>query len=571
MNKSKTMVSILLAVLVLLSACSDDTPEQNTTAVSKPVAAEIQASEQTQEQERSPFSSLKQHIAILASDEFEGRAPASPGEEKTVNYIKEQFVSAGLEPGAGDSYFQAVPLVAITADSDAVMQLKSEGSTKELKYVDDMIVWTKRVVESSSVVDSELVFVGYGVVAPEYDWNDYADADVKGKTVVILINDPGYASKDESLFKGNAMTYYGRWTYKYEEAVKQGAAAAIIVHETNAAGYEWDVVTARWAGPQFNLAEEDNRMSRVAVEGWITKTNAELLFAEAGWNYEEAKQAALRNDFKARSLNTSMTVTLTNSIRKSSSRNVLGLLPGTDLQDEYFIYMAHWDHLGKDDSLEGDKIYNGAFDNATGTAGLIELADAFVDSGQNRRSILFVAVTAEESGLLGSKHYSSHPSVPLKDTVAAINMEGLNNKGPTKDLIVVGIGSSELENYLEDAVKSQGRYLAQEPTPEKGYFYRSDHFNLAKVGVPVLYTDAGVDSVEHGREWGLAQDEDYVENRYHKPSDEYYDNWDISGAIQDLEVYFAIGKRIVNEDTFPNWLEGNEFKAIRDLSRQQQQ
>jgi Zn-dependent M28 family amino/carboxypeptidase len=562
--RNTTQTFFIALILVLVTGCSNDSNEQTTTA--KPES--IQEPQATSEQTSSQFSSLKEHIAVLASDEFEGRAPASAGEELTVNYIKDQFIKAGLKPGAGDSYFQAVPLVAITTEPDTVMHLKSENKSHDLKYSDDMMVWTKRVVESSSVEDSELVFVGYGIVAPEYDWNDYADIDVKGKTVLILVNDPGYASQDDTLYKGNTMTYYGRWTYKYEEAARQGAAAAIIVHETDAAGYGWDVVTGSWSGEQFDLVAEDNNMSRVAVEGWIAKESAEMLFADAGWNYDAAKQASLKRDFKAKSLKTNMSMSLTNSIRKSDSRNVLGLVPGTDLANEYFIYMAHWDHLGKDDSMEGDKIYNGGLDNATGTAGLIELARAFAGAGDNRRSILFVAVTAEESGLLGSKYYSTNPSVPLRDTVAGINMDGLNVIGPVKDIVVVGMGNSELENYLADAVKTQDRYLTQEPTPEKGYFYRSDHFNLAKVGVPVLYTEAGADSVEHGKEWGLAQQEDYVANRYHKPADEYQDSWDMQGAVQDLEIFFSIGKRIANEDSYPNWFEGNEFRAIRDASRQ---
>lgn len=559
------MLSLLLMVV---AGCGNESSEQTGAAVSGVLPASMPGPPTTLPQPGSPFSSLKEHIAVLASDEFEGREPASAGEELTVNYIKDQFIKAGLQPGAGDSYFQTVPLVAIATEADTVMQVKSEHKNHELKYTDDIMVWSKRVVDTIAVVDSELVFVGYGIVAPEYDWNDYADIDVQGKTVVILVNDPGYATQDDALFNGNTMTYYGRWTYKYEEAARQGAAAAIIVHETGAAGYGWDVVTGSWSGEQFDLIAEDNNMSRVAVEGWITKDSAEKLFTAAGWNFAEAQQAALKRDFKATGMKTSMSVSLTNTIRKSDSRNVLGLLPGTDLANEYFIYLAHWDHLGKDDSLDGDKIYNGALDNATGIAGLIELARAFASSGNNRRSILFVAVTAEESGLLGSQYYSSHPVVPLSDTVAGINMDGLNIIGPVQDMIVVGMGNSELESYLEDAVKAQDRYLAREPTPEKGYFYRSDHFNLAKVGVPVLYTEAGVDSVEHGKAWGLAQQEAYVASRYHKPGDEYQASWDLQGAVQDLQIFFAIGKRITNETSYPNWLEGNEFRAIRDASRQ---
>jgi len=514
------------------------------------------------------FANLEQHIQVMSSDEFEGRQPGSAGEEKTVNYIREQFIKLGLKPGNGDSFFQNVPLGVLTADPSVVMSITGDGYTRELKYNSEMMVWSKRVVAQTGVSDSELVFVGYGVVAPEYNWNDYEGLDVSGKTVIILVNDPGYASQNEQLFSGNAMTYYGRWTYKYEEAARQGAAAAIIVHETGAAGYGWEVVSGSWSGAQFDLVAADNNMSRVAVEGWITEDVAKQIFEAAGSNYEEMKQAALQKDFKAKSLRLSMSVKLDNEIRRSNSRNVIGLLQGTDRPEEYFIYMAHWDHLGKDENLKGDQIYNGALDNASGTAGLITLAEAFVGSSPPQRSVVFIALTAEESGLLGSKHYGTHPSFPLKDTVAAINMDGLNVSGPMADVVVIGYGSSELEQYLAEEAQKQNRHLAQEPSPEKGYFYRSDHFNLAKLGVPVLYAESGIESISHGRDWGLAQQEDYVTNRYHKPGDEYNPEWDLSGARQDLDLYYEIGRRIASESSFPNWYSGNEFRSIRDQSRE---
>jgi Zn-dependent M28 family amino/carboxypeptidase len=548
------MVTILGLVLTMLG-CAEE--EKKTDAV--PPAATTRSLD---------FANLERHTEVLASDEFEGREPGSAGEEKTVNYIREQFIGLGLKPGNGDSYFQTVPLGVLTADPSVTMSISGDGYARDLQYASEMMVWTKRVTQEATVSESGLVFVGYGIVAPEYDWNDYEGIDVAGKTVVILVNDPGYASQDEQLFNGNAMTYYGRWTYKYEEAARQGAAAAIIVHETGAAGYGWEVVTGSWSGAQFDLVAADNNMSRVAVEGWITRQVAEQIFTSAGVDYEELKQAALQRDFKARPLPLSMDVKLHNVISKSDSRNVIGLLPGTVRPEEYFIYMAHWDHLGKDDSLPGDKIYNGAVDNASGTAGLIVLAEAFVESADPpERSIVFIAVTAEESGLLGSKHYGAHPLYPLKDTVAAINMDGLNVSGPMADVVVIGYGSSELEEYLAEAAKKQNRQLAREPSPEKGYFYRSDHFNLAKLGVPVLYAESGVESIRHGRDWGLAQQADYVAKRYHKPGDEYDPDWDMSGARQDLELYYEIGRRIADEDGFPNWYPGTEFRAIRDQSR----
>lgn len=558
------MVTILGLILTMLG-CSEQMAEED---VIEPVEANRILS----------FANLEKHIEVLASDEFEGRQPGSAGEEKTVNYIREQFIKLGLKPGNGDSFFQTVPLGVLTTDPSVVMSIRGDSYSRDLKYSDEMMVWTKRVLAQVAVSDSELVFVGYGVVAPEYNWNDYAGLDVAGKTVVILVNDPGYASQNEQLFKGNAMTYYGRWTYKYEEAARQGAAAAIIVHETDAAGYGWDVVSGSWSGAQFDLIEAGNDMPsaarpsaarpKVAVEGWITRDIAEQIFKAAGTDYEEMKRAALQKDFKARALPLSMTVKLENEISRSNSRNVIGLLPGSVRPQEYFIYMAHWDHLGKDENLVGDQIYNGAVDNASGTAGLIALAEAFVESDQPpQRSVVFIALTAEESGLLGSKHYGTHPVYPLKDTVAAINMDGLNVIGPTNDVVVIGYGSSELEDYLAVAAQKQQRYLAPEPSPEKGYFYRSDHFNLAKLGVPVLYAESGVESVSHDRAWGLHQQEDYVTNRYHKPADEFNPDWDLSGARQDLQLYYEIGRRICAEETFPNWYPGNEFRAIRDQSR----
>ncbi|WP_138380317.1 M28 family metallopeptidase [Luteithermobacter gelatinilyticus] len=508
---------------------------------------------------------LDANIQILASDEFEGRSPSSPGEEKTVNFLKQKFQEAGLKPGNGDSYFQEMDLVEITANPEAVMTIAHVGGRDELKYGPEYMAWTKRMVEQVSVDESEMVFVGYGIVAPEYGWNDYEGVDVKGKTVVILINDPGFATKDPALFTGKAMTYYGRWTYKFEEAARQGADAALIIHETAPAAYPWAVVEGSWSGPQFSLATEDKNMNRLKVEGWIPGDYAEKLFKTAGLDYAALKETATKADFKAVSLKAQMSLTLNNRIRQSKSRNVVAVLPGTDRADEYIIHMAHWDHLGKDESLEGDQIYNGALDNATGTAGLIELAHAYASAPTPpRRSVMFLAVTAEEQGLLGSQYYAEHPLVPLEKTVAAINMDVLNHLGPTRDVTVIGYGNSELDDYVDQAVKAVGRVTRPDPTPEQGSYYRSDHFSLAKVGVPAIYIDGGVDHVEKGEEWFLKQHEEYVANDYHKPSDEYSPDWDLSGAVEDLKLIYRIGARLANEDSFPNWRDGTEFKAKRD-------
>jgi Zn-dependent M28 family amino/carboxypeptidase len=508
---------------------------------------------------------LRADVVTLSSDEFEGRAPASRGEEKTVEYLKTEFEKLGLEPGNGDSYYQEVPLVSITADPNTNLLVRGNGSAHRFSYGDEIMVWTKRVVPSSAISNSEMVFVGYGTVAPEYGWNDYEGLDVRGKTVVMLVNDPGFATQDTALFNGNAMTYYGRWTYKFEEAARQGAAAALIVHETEPASYPWGTVRNSWSGPQFGLVAEDNNMSRAAVEGWVTVEAAREIFQQAGVSYDSLKALAAQRDFAAMPLGLTASLSLRNTIEQSTSRNVLAVVPGSIRPDEYFVYMAHWDHFGIDPSLEGDQIFNGALDNATGTAGLLELAEAFMSLEQRpARSILFLAVTAEEQGLLGSQYYATHPVYPLEKTVAALNMDALNILGPMNDVTVIGYGNSELDDYLADAAAEQGRIVTPDAEPEAGYYYRSDHFSFAKVGVPALYAGEGTDQVEHGKEWTQEKRDEYRANNYHKPSDEYSPDWDLRGAVQDLRLYFRIGRRIANESTFPNWSEGTEFKAKRD-------
>ena len=510
-------------------------------------------------------SRLKENIKILASDEFEGRAPSSVGEEKTINFLKKKFEEAGWKPGNGDSYFQELDMVEITASPDAVMTISQEAGDQTLEYGPGYMAWTKRVVGEVSVKDSDMVFVGYGIVAPEYGWNDYEGLDVKGKTVVILVNDPGYATQDPELFTGNAMTYYGRWTYKYEEAARQGAEAAIIIHETAPAAYPWEVVQGSWSGPLFSLETADGNMNRVKIEGWIPGATAEKVFAAAGLDYAAEKVAATKAEFKPVPLKAKMSLDMKNKVRHSKSHNVVAVLPGTERPDEYIIHMAHWDHLGKDESLEGDQIYNGALDNASGTAGLIELAHAYKNGAvKPKRSIMLMAVTAEEQGLLGSQYYGQHPLVPLDKTVAAINMDVLNYLGPTRDVTVVGYGNSDLDDYVVAAAEKVGRVVRPDPTPERGYYYRSDHFSLGKVGVPALYLDSGVDSIAHGEEWFLKQAEEYTAKNYHKPSDEYSEDWDMSGAVADLTLIYEIGLRLAGEKTFPNWREGTEFRAMRD-------
>ncbi|MGD8698166.1 MAG: M28 family metallopeptidase, partial [Gemmatimonadales bacterium] len=501
---------------------------------------------------------LVQHTKALASDEFEGRLPSTPGEEKTIEYLTTEFGKLGLQPGNGSSWVQDVPLVSIAADPTMSLSIRRRGTVKQYAYGSEFVAWTTRVVDSVDLEDSELVFVGFGIVAPEYGWDDYADINVEGKTVVILVNDPGFYAQNPEVFTGRAMTYYGRWTYKYEEAARRGAAGAIIVHETAPAAYPWQTVEGSWTGPQFGMVSEDDNMSRVKVEGWVQLEVAREIFQLGGLDYDELKQRAMAPDFEAVPMGVNASVAISNTLERSASRNFLALLPGTDRADETLIYTAHWDHLGRDPSLEGDQIFNGALDNASGTASLLSLAKAFKAlETPPRRSILFMAVTAEEQGLLGSAYYGENPIYPLEKTVAAINIDGLNVYGPMKDIVVIGHGNSELDDYLIAAAESQGRAVRPDPQAEKGYFYRSDHFSLAKQGVPALYTDTGDDHVEYGIEWTQQKKDEWTATHYHRPSDEYSDDWDLRGAVDDIKLWFVVGYRLANESTFPNWREGS--------------
>lgn len=511
--------------------------------------------------------SLRAAISVLAHDSLEGRAPGTAGERKTIRFLTEQFEALGLEPGSDGSWTQNVPLVSLTPDPGMALAIAGDDGTETLVHGTDFVATTERVVDRTSLDDSELVFVGYGIVAPEYGWDDYDGIDPEGKTVVILVNDPGYATEEDSLFNGRAMTYYGRWTYKYEEAARQGAAAALIVHRTGPAGYPWGVVESGWSGPQFGLAEPGDA-PLLEAGGWITEDAARRLIERAGLEFDALDQAALTPEFTGVPLGLTASLTIDNTIDRSESPNFLAVLPGAERPDEYVIYTAHYDHFGIDPDLEGDSIYNGARDNASGTAGLIEIARAFraaADAGRPpERSVMFLAVTAEEQGLLGSAYYAAHPVVPLEKTAAVINMDALNTWGATNDVTVVGLGASELDDYARAAAEAQGRTIIPDPEPEKGYYFRSDHFEFAKQGVPALYTDPGIDMVDGGEERGLAEIAAYTEERYHQPSDELDESWDLSGAVQDLEFFFRVGWMVANQPSWPNWSEDSEFRATRD-------
>ena len=513
-------------------------------------------------------SVYRTHIARLSSDEFGGRKPGTEGEKLTLDYLEAQFRQLGLKPGNGASFRQEVPMVEITAGSDAALRFTTGEATADLAFREDMVIWTKRVKPAESLADSPLVFVGHGVSAPEYGWDDYAGLDMTGKTAVILINDPGFATRDESLFRGKAMTYYGRWTYKFEEAARRGAAGALIIHQSEPASYGWDTVVNSWSTPQLDHATADGNAGRVAVEGWITESQARSLFAANGTSLEEAVARANKRGFRAEALKTRVSASVRNVIRRTSSSNLAAVLPGTQRADEYLVYMAHWDHLGRLSDCSGDCVMNGAVDNATGTSGLLAIANAFVKAkSRPERSVVFLAVTLEESGLLGSAYYVDNPLFPLANTVAAFNMDAMYFGGPTRDVTVVNIGASELESYLAVAARAQGRELQPEPTPERGIFFRSDHFNFAKRGVPALYIKSGVDDREKGIEWRRKYYADFTAQKYHKPGDEYSADADLRGGVQDLELLYAVGAKLAAEKSWPNWNADSEFRAARDRSR----
>jgi len=521
----------------------------------------------SKQQETPTFSetSFEQHIATLASDDFQGRLPFTGGEKKTVAYLQDQFKAAGLEPGNGTSYLQEVPMVEITATTDPEMIVKKGKKETIIKGSDGFVLWTERTDSVINFKNDEIVFAGFGAVAPEYNWNDYEGLDVRDKIVLVLVNDPGFGGSDTTFFKGNTMTYYGRWTYKFEEAARQGAKACFVIHSEIPAGYAYNVPQNNWNTPHLYLDRRGKEEYKCAGIGWIPTETAGKLFDLAGLKFSDEQTAARKPGYKGKSLGVTASVGMTVKSKYDKSYNVVGKITGKTKPDEFVLYSAHWDHIGVGrPDVDGDTINNGAEDNASGTAGLIELANMFKANEQPERSIVFLAVTAEEQGLQGSAYYAQNPVYPVDKTVCNINIDGLGSYGAMKDIVVIGNGQSQLEDYLGEEAKKEGRYVAREPNPVAGYYFRSDHFNFAKVGIPALFTATGIDHAVKGKDYGKQLQEDFTRKHYHQPSDEYDSaTWDSQGALSDLLLLYKVGKRVAYGIEWPAWKDNSEFKQLR--------
>ncbi|WP_339651568.1 M28 family metallopeptidase [uncultured Maribacter sp.] len=505
---------------------------------------------------------IGKHIERLASDEFLGRKPFTVGETLAVNYLKDEFEKLGLSPGNGDSYFQDVPMVEITGTPSEHMIISGRNTEIKLDYLKDFVATTNKPVTDVGLEKSELVFAGYGVVAPEYDWNDYEGIDWKGKTAVVLINDPGFKSGDSTLFKGNEMTYYGRWTYKYEEAARQGAAGLIIIHDTEPASYGWNVIESGWTGARLTIESD---LPLLEVESWISGESAQQIFDASAMKGQDYKSLSRNKDFKPTPLDLNVSVSVENNIKKDVSKNVVAMITGSEKKDEVIIYSAHWDHLGVGKAIDGDSIYNGAIDNASGTAGLLAIAEAFKKGETTKRSILFIALTGEEQGLLGSAFYAENPIFDPKKSVANINMDALASPGKMKDLTITGFGHSEMDEYAKEEALKQDRYIIPDPEAEKGYFFRSDHFNFAKIGIPALYASGTYEGFDKSIEEVKKLNTYYNINNYHQVSDEYNsETTNLSGVKLDLQLFYAIGLKLANDNYFPKWYDRSEFKAARE-------
>ena len=538
----KRIYSIALGILVL-SSCKENTK------TSGPISEET----------------IKKHIVALSSDAFEGRKPFTHGEEMTLAYLQEETKKIGLQPGNGDSFTQDVPLTEISGHPSETMELIGPKSLS-LKLRDQYVAFTQRPVAEINLSGSDLVFCGYGIVAPEYNWNDYEGLDMKGKTALVLVNDPGLGGEDSTFFKGSTMTYYGRWTYKYEEAARQGASGILIIHESNMAGYPWAVVQGAGSGAKLNL--NSLGYTPCEMQGWVSLDAAKEIFSTAGLDLQSNMMAARKPGFKAVPLPYKVTAGIKNEIRTNVSKNVVAMIPGTDQKDEYIIFSAHWDHLGIGAVVDNDSIYNGARDNSTGSATLLAIAEAMVKEGPYKRSIVFLWVTAEEQGLLGSAYYAANPIFPPAKTVANINIDGMAAYGEMNDLSIIGYGQSEMETYAARAAEQQNRYILPDQEPEKGYFFRSDHFNFAKIGIPALYAHGSFDHRTKGKEYAKEKSDEYRSTAYHLPADEYIEGtFELSGILQDATLFYIVAKELANTKDWPKWKEGSEFKAIREASK----
>jgi Zn-dependent M28 family amino/carboxypeptidase len=509
---------------------------------------------------------MEKVVEEISSDEYQGRRPFTSGETKTLQFLINEVKKSGLAPGNNDSYTQDVPLVEIESVAEKQMTATGNGGSVPLKLIEDYVAQSPREDENITISDAELVFCGYGIVAPEYEWNDYEGVDMKGKIAVVLVNDPGYTTGDSSFFKGKTMTYYGRWTYKFEEAARQGAAGVLVVHETGAAGYPWFVVQRSGTGKRLYLQTENGNADRCAMQGWLSlDAAAKLIKASPATAGKKLFAKASKPGFKPVPMGMRISTSIQNAIVKNSSQNVIAMRAGSKRPDEYIIYTAHWDHLGIGAVVDGDSIYNGALDNGSGTASVLALAKAFGEMpAAPARSVVFLFVTAEEQGLLGASWYANNPIFPLNKTVANLNMDGMNIHGPMKDVTVYGYGQSELEDLLKDEAQAQGRYVQAEQEPEKGLYFRSDHFCFAKVGVPALNAKGGYDHMTKGKEYAMGKRDDYTANHYHRPSDEYRaEEWNFGGMQQDAALYLGLGYRLAQSDAWPEWKDGSEFKAAR--------
>lgn len=546
--KNYTPLLLYFSLLIALGSCQNTQPNPNA------AEATINATD------------LEKHVMALASDEFQGRKPSTLGEKFTTDYLAKIFENMGLAPAFADSsYFQEVPIVTMHYTPQQNIILKTKRGIVSLKNIKDYIATTPRISDKIEIKDAPIVFAGYGIVAPEYGWDDYKNIDVKGKIVLVLVNDPGFATQDSTLFNGNAMTYYGRWPYKYEEAARQGAAGIWVIHTTAAAGYGWNVLT-NTALTNLYVQSENNNKDKCKLEGWISDIACEKLFTGCKKDFEQLQKEALNSNFQAIELDTRLNIKIENELKYTSSKNVAAVLEGTERPDEAIVYSAHWDHFGIGPAANGDSIYNGACDNAIPVACMLETAKAFAKLNvKPKRSVVFLAVTAEETGMIGSQYYAQHSPFSIEKTIANLNYELFIPMGKMRDVTITGYGQSELDNYVAEAAKKQNRYIIAEPFPENGMYYRSDHFRFAQVGVPSLFIKGWQDSREHGKEWAKQQINNYWANAYHKPGDNYYpDKTDLSGNVEDAKLFFKIGYKLANENTFPKWNKNSEFRAIRE-------